>query len=214
MPPMPAPKTTAARVGSSSFHVDAGLGHGLVSGNDGVLDEALEAARLLLGQPVLGRRRSHAPRPPRAPRNRFVIEARDGIDAAARAHDGVPQRVNTDAGGRDRAHAGDDHAVGAVRTARCGRSSITSTHSAITSINADDLPGNIAGLLACQEAHQMRNVVRPCRSACMAMLLADGLALLLGQRVGHVGGDEAGGDGVGRDAAGCKLAGDATSSAR
>ena len=39
-------------------------------------------------------------------------------------------------------------------------------------------------------------------------LLADGLALLLGQGVGHVGGDEAGGDGVGRDAAGCKLAGD------
>ena len=39
-------------------------------------------------------------------------------------------------------------------------------------------------------------------------LLADGLALLLGQSVGHVGGDEPGGDGVGRDAAGRKLTGD------
>ncbi len=108
--------------------LDAGLRHGLVGGNDGVLDEALEAARLLLGQPVLGRVEiTHLARHMHV--ERFMIEMRNGIDAAALAHHGIPKRVNADAGGRDCAHTGDDHAVGAIGTARCGRIDYL-THSA------------------------------------------------------------------------------------
>ena len=110
------------------LHVDAGLGHGLVGRHDGILDEALETARLLLGQPVLGRveimhlaRYMHI--------EIIVIEVRNGANAAALAHDRIPQRIHADAGGRDRAHAGDDDAVGAVGTTRCRRIDYL-THSA------------------------------------------------------------------------------------
>ena len=110
------------------LHVDAGLSHGLVGGYDGVLDEALEAARLLLGQPVLGRVEvTHLARHMHI--ERFMIEVRNGANAATLAHDRIPQRVHADAGGRDRAHAGDDDAVGAVGTTRCGRIDYL-THSA------------------------------------------------------------------------------------
>ena len=43
---------------------------------------------------------------------------RNGVDAAALAHHGIPQRVHADAGRRDRAHARDDHALRAVRAAQ------------------------------------------------------------------------------------------------
>ena len=60
---------------------------------------------------------------------RLMIEVRNGANAAALAHDRIPQRIHADAGGRDRAHAGDDDAVGAVGTARYGRIDYL-THSA------------------------------------------------------------------------------------
>ncbi len=60
---------------------------------------------------------------------RFMIEVRNSINAAAFAHHRIPQRVHADAGGRDRAHTGDDHAVGAVGAARCGHLDYL-THSA------------------------------------------------------------------------------------
>ena len=109
-------------------HVDAGLRHGLVGGNDGVLDETLEAACLLFRQPVLGgieiahlARHMHV--------EIVVIEVGNSANAAAFAHHRIPKRVNADAGGRDGAHTGDDHAVSAIGTARCGRIDYL-THSA------------------------------------------------------------------------------------
>ena len=60
---------------------------------------------------------------------RFMIEVRNSINAAAFAHHRIPQRAHADAGGRDRAHTGDDDAMGAVGAARCGHLDYL-THSA------------------------------------------------------------------------------------
>ena len=103
--------------GILQLHVEAGHLEGLVGRHDGVLDEALEAARLLLAQPVLGGIEIAN----LAGDVHLVlvrVEALDRIDAAFLAVDGIPQRLDAHAGGRDGAHAGDDDAVRAVGTAR------------------------------------------------------------------------------------------------
>ena len=94
-------------------HFQAGLGQRLVGRHDGVLHEALEAARLLLGQAVLDTVEvAHL-----AGNVHLVlarIEALDGLNAALAPHERLPQRLNAHAGRRHRAHAGDDDAMGAV----------------------------------------------------------------------------------------------------
>ena len=95
-------------------HVDARLRHGLVGGDERVLHEALEAARLLLRQAIFrGVEIGHLGRD--AHLVVACIEVRDGAHAAALAHDGIPQRLNAHARRRDGAHARDDDAVRAVR---------------------------------------------------------------------------------------------------
>src|SRR5262245_48640925 len=71
-------------------------------------------------------------------------------------------------------------------------------------IDGDDLPGEVAGAGAGQVADQVRDILRRPEPAYGDALLDFGLDLL-GEDIGHVGGDEAGGDHVDRDAAGGQL---------
>ena len=94
-------------------HFQAGLGQRLVGRHDGVLHEALEATRLLLGQAVLDAVKvAHLAGDVHLVLAR--IEALDGRDAAAALHERLPQRLGAHTGRRHRAHAGDDDAMGAV----------------------------------------------------------------------------------------------------
>ena len=95
------------------LHGKARLRDRLVRGDDRVLHEALEAARLLLREAVLGGIEA-------ADLASIVdlvvgrVEALDGADAAFAAHDRLPQRLHADTRGRDRAHAGNHDAVRSV----------------------------------------------------------------------------------------------------
>ena len=95
------------------LHGKARLRDRFVGGDDRVLHEALEAARLLLREAVLGGIEA-------ADFASIVdlvvgcVEALDGADAAFTAHDRLPQRLHTDARGRDCAHAGNHDTVRSV----------------------------------------------------------------------------------------------------
>lgn len=103
--------------GIDIVHGKARLGHSFVSCNHGILDEALEAARLLLGETMLGSiETTHL-----AGVVHLIfrcVETFDGRDAALLAHDGVPQRIHANACRRNGTHARDDDALRAVRTTK------------------------------------------------------------------------------------------------
>ena len=116
--------------GVLGLEVQARLRQRLVGSDDGVLHEALEPARLLLRDAVLGSVEiAHLGGDMNVVVGR--VEARDRPDAAGAAHDRVPQRLHAHAGRRHRAHAGDDHAVRAVGAARARRVRNVLAHSDI-----------------------------------------------------------------------------------
>ena len=103
--------------GIDIVHGQARLGHGFVSCDHGVLDEALETARLLLGKAMLGSvKATHLA----GVMNLIFrcVETFDRRDAALLAHDGVPQRIHADTCRRNGAHARDDDALRAIRTTK------------------------------------------------------------------------------------------------
>ena len=106
--------------GVLGLKIEPRLRDGLVGRHDGVLHETFEATGLLFRDPVLSRIEvAHLGRDPHVVVGR--VEARHRADAALLAHDGAPQRICAHAGGRHRAHAGDDHAMRAVGATRGGR---------------------------------------------------------------------------------------------
>ena len=105
------------------FHLDAGMRHGLVRGDDGILHEGRKTARLLFRQAACRRIEIGDLRGERGGKARR-IEAGDGADAAfARIHR-IHQGGRAYARGRDGADAGDGDAMRAVRLARIRHSDI------------------------------------------------------------------------------------------
>ena len=103
--------------GIDIVHGQSRLGHGFVSCDHGVLDEALEAARLLLGKTVLGS--VEATYLTGVMHLIFrCVETFDRRDAALLAHDGIPQRIHANTCRRNGTHARDDDTLRTVRTTK------------------------------------------------------------------------------------------------